>query len=121
MSSARKNAGKTASRPSASVSTPPPRTPSAVPLTQQTYWPALCPNRKARSKLPSSRRASAQELSTTVCPCSARFSRPPGSDGPRATPMGRKREFIRAAAATAAPIPPPAERIPMLANCAEPA
>ena len=35
--------------------------------------------------------------------------------------MGRKREFIRAAAPTAAPTPPPCPRIASEANCAEPA
>ena len=36
-------------------------------------------------------------------------------------PIGRKREFISAAAPTAAPTPPPAAMIEIAANCAEPA
>ena len=46
----------------------------------------------------------------------------PGSDGASATPIGRKREFISAAAPIAAPTPPPparGSRPPV--NCAEPA
>lgn len=35
--------------------------------------------------------------------------------------MGRKREFMRAAAVTAAPGPPPAARIATAVNCADPA
>ena len=36
-------------------------------------------------------------------------------------PIGRKREFISAAAPIAAPSPPPAATIEIAANCAEPA
>src|SRR3954451_18505831 len=36
-------------------------------------------------------------------------------------PIGRKREFISAAAPPAAPSPPPAATIEIAANCAEPA
>ena len=113
--------GKTASSPSACTSTPTPTTPAVVPATQATYWAALWPNSQVRSKVPSPRAAIAQEESTTVWPCTARASRPPGSDGPNATPIARKREFISAEATTAAPTPPPAASTAMDANCAEPA
>ena len=46
---------------------------------------------------------------------------PPRSEGAKATPIGRKREFISAAAAMAAPAPPPWARIATALNCADPA
>ena len=49
------------------------------------------------------------------------MSGPPESDGAKATPIGRKREFISAAAPSAAPSVPPAPMIPSAAICAEPA
>src|SRR3954470_6126823 len=85
------------------------------------YCGAVEPNRNQRSKVPSPRLAIAHEASTTVCPCAARLTGPPGSDGASAMPIGRKREFISAAAPTAAPSPPPAATIEIAANCAEPA
>ena len=65
--------------------------------------------------------AIAHEASTTVWPCTARSSARPGSDGASATPIGRKREFISAAAPIAAPSPPPPATIEIAANWAEPA
>ena len=104
-----------------SPSTPPPSAPRIVPLVQVTYWTALEPNSSQRSKVPSPREASAHEASTTVGPWAARQSARPGSDGASATPIGRKREFISAAAPIAAATPPPPARIAMAVNCAEPA
>src|SRR4051812_2594539 len=86
-----------------------------------TYCGAVEPNRNQRSNVPSPRPAIAQEASTTVCPWAARLAAPPGSDGPSAIPIGRKREFISAAAPTAEATPPPAATIETAANCAEPA
>ena len=54
---------------------------------------------------PSPRLAIAHDESTTVWPCAARRSQRPGSDGASATPIGRKREFMSAAAAIAAAMP----------------
>ena len=71
--------------------------------------------------MPSPREDSAHEASTTVWPFAARFSGPPRKDGPTAALIGRKREFMRVAAAIAAPAPPPAATIETEANCAEPA
>ena len=82
----------------------------------KTYAAAEDPKSIMRSKLPSARAASAQEASTTACPCSARLTGPPRSDGANATPIGRKREFISAAAAMAAPAPPPCARIATALN-----
>jgi hypothetical protein len=92
-----------------------------VPESQVTYWTALAPNRKWRSKRPSPRLAIAHDESTTVCPCAARRNAEPGSDGASAMPIGRKRVFISAAAPIAAPTPPPAAMIEIAANCADPA
>ena len=64
---------------------------------------------------------SAQEWSTTAWPFSARLIGPPLNDGPTAALIGRKREFISAAAATAAPAPPPWARIEIAVNWADPA
>ena len=69
-----------------------------------------------RSKLPSGREASAHEASTTAWPWSARLIGPPRNEGASATPMGRKREFISAAAVMAAPAPPPWARIATALN-----
>ncbi len=112
-----------ASSPSASgsPSRSPPSAPAIVPTCQATYWVADAPNRSQRSKLPSPRPASAHEASTTAWPCAARLSGPPGSDGPSAAPIGRKREFISAAAPIAAPTVPPPPMIAIAVNCAEPA
>ena len=85
------------------------------------YWIALEPNSSARSKRPWPSAAIAHDASTTVCPCTARLTGPPGSDGATAMPMGRKREFISAAAPIAEPSPPPAPRMESAAICAEPA
>ena len=71
--------------------------------------------------MPSPREDIAHDASTTVCPLAARFSGPPRKDGPTAALIGRKREFIRVAAAIAAPAPPPAPTIEIEANCADPA
>ena len=65
--------------------------------------------------------ASAQEASTTACPCAARRSGPPGSDWASATPIGRKRELMSAASTTAVPAPPPEATIATAVNCADPA
>jgi hypothetical protein len=92
-----------------------------VPDDQVRYWIELEPNSTQRSNVPSSRAASAHEASTTVWPCAARQSARPGREGASATPIGRKREFISAAAPTAAPTPPPAAMIAIAANWAEPA
>ena len=92
-----------------------------MPPTQPTYWTAVEPNSSQRSKVPSPREASAHEASTTAWPWSARRSGPPGSDGPSAAPMARKREFIIAAATSAAPTVPPAATMAIAVNCAEPA
>src|SRR4051794_9156569 len=86
-----------------------------------TYCGAVEPNRNQRSNVPSPRPAIAQEASTTVWPWAARLAAPPGSDGPSAMPIGRKREFISAAAPTADATPPPAATIDTAANCADPA
>src|SRR3954447_24240351 len=86
-----------------------------------TYCGAVEPNRNQRSKVPSPLFAIAQEASTTVWPWAARLAAPPGSDGPSAMPIGRKREFISAAAPTAEATPPPAPTIATAANCADPA
>src|SRR5262249_50840545 len=85
------------------------------------YWIALDPNRSQRSKVPSPRAAIAHDASTIVWPWSARFTGPPGSDGPSATPIGRKRELTSAAPRTAAATVPPCVRIAIAVNCAEPA
>src|SRR4051794_31433791 len=86
-----------------------------------TYCGAVEPNRNQRSNVPSPRPAIAQEASTTVWPWAARLAAPPGSDGPSAIPIGRKREFISAAAPTAEATPPPAATMEIAANCADPA
>src|SRR4051794_6306351 len=86
-----------------------------------TYCGAVEPNRNQRSNVPSPRPAIAQEASTTVWPWAARLAAPPGSDGPSAIPIGRKREFISAAAPTAEATPPPAATIATAANWADPA
>lgn len=57
----------------------------------------------------------------TACPSAARRSGPPGSDGASAMPMARKRECIKVAEPSAAPIPPPPLTIASAANCADPA
>src|SRR3954469_5532449 len=101
--------------------TSPPSAPATVPHTQVTYCGAVEPNRNQRSKVPSPRFAIAHDESTIVWPCAARFAAPPGSDGPSAIPIGRKREFISAAPPTAAPSVPPAAKIETAANWAEPA
>src|SRR3712207_7280592 len=85
--------------------------PTAVPENHVTYCTADEPNRNQRSNVPSPFAAIAHDESTTVWPCAARSSALPGSDGASAIPIGRKREFISAAAMTAAPSPPPAATI----------
>src|SRR3954447_12719179 len=112
-----------ASRPSAraSPSTLPPSAPATVPATHPTYCGAVEPNSSQRSNVPSPRPAMAHDASTTAWPCAARRSGPPGSDGPSAAPIGRKREFTSAAAMTAAATVPPEARIAMAVNCAAPA
>ena len=92
-----------------------------VPPTQPTYCTAVEPNSSQRSNVPSPRPAIAHEASTIACPWTARRSGPPGSDGPSATPIGRKREFTSAAASTAAATVPPWARIAIAVNWAEPA
>jgi hypothetical protein len=82
---------------------------------------ARVPEQVRPVEAPVARAAMTHEESTTACPSSARRARPPRRDGPTAKPMGTKREFMSAAAPTAAPIPPPAPRIPIAANCALPA
>ena len=81
-----------------------------MPLIQVTYAIAEAPSRRCSLKVPSPRDDSAQEWSTTAWPFSARRSQPPLNEGPTAALIGRKREFISMAAATAAPGPPPAPR-----------
>src|SRR3954447_9181592 len=122
-SSARKKVGEIASSPYflGSPSTSPAKAPTTVPVTHVTYCTAVDPNRNQRSNVPSPRLAIAQEASATVCPCAARLCARPGSDGASAIPIARKREFISAAAPTAAPMLPPAETIEIAANWAEPA
>ena len=123
ISRARKKAGKRASSPSRSGS--PMRSalsaPITVPVCQVRNCTELAPNSNQRSNVPSPRDAIAQEASTTVWPWRARLSGPPGSDGPSAAPIARKREFMSVAADIAAPAPPPAARIATAVNCAEPA
>jgi hypothetical protein len=82
---------------------------------------AVEPKSSQRSKVPSPRLDSAHDASTIACPCAARRSGPPGSDGASATPIGTKRELISAAAPSAAPISPPPATIAIAVNCAEPA
>src|SRR3954447_18677523 len=111
-----------ASRPNFSAfSEPPPSAPAVVPSCQATYRIAEAPKRNQRSKAPSSSIAIAHEASTTGWPCAARLSAPPGNDGAKAMPIARNLEFIRPAASTAGPRPPPAATIDTDANCAEPA
>ena len=88
-SKAKKNAGKTASTPSASGlgRTPPATTPMIVPVCQVRYCAADEPKSVWRSKRPSPRLAIAQDASTTAWPSSARRTRPPLSDGPIASPI----------------------------------
>ena len=73
-SNARKNAGKIASRPSASglVITPPASTPAIVPSTQAGYCASVDPSSNGMSKRPSPRLASAQDASTSAWPRIAR-------------------------------------------------
>src|SRR3954447_7475884 len=99
----------------------PPSAPATVPASHVTYCTAVEPKRNHRSKVPSPRAAMAHELSTTAWPCAARLGARPGSEGASAMPIGRKREFISAAAETAAASPPPAAMIWIAANWAEPA
>src|SRR5918998_5707671 len=122
-SSATKNAGYSASSPSAcgSGSESPPTAPIIVPAVQVTYCAALAPNNSQRSNDTSLRRAIAHDASTTVCPCAAREAALPGSEGASATPIGRKREFIIAEAPIAVHTPPPAAMMATAVNCAEPA
>ena len=86
-----------------------------------TYCGTVVPNIRHRSKVPSPRLASAQELSTIVWPWAARVAGPPGRDGASAMPIARNRLFIRVAAASAAGMAPPPATIDSDANCAEPA
>src|SRR5215218_468681 len=99
----------------------PPSAPATVPPTHPTYCTAVEPNSSQRSNVPSPRDAIAHDASTIAWPCAARRSGPPGSDGPSAKPIGRKRELTSAAASTAAPTVPPCDRIAIAVNCAEPA
>src|SRR3954451_18266583 len=99
----------------------PPSAPATVPPTQPRYCTEVEPKRSQRSNVPSPRPAIPHEASTIACPCAARRSGPPGSDGPIATPIGRKREFTSAAASTAAATVPPCDRIAIAVNCADPA
>ena len=101
--------------------TPPPSAPTTDPTTQKTYWIAVEPNSSERSNVPSPREDSAQDASTVAWPCTARHNARPGSDGAIAMPIARNREFMSAAATIAAPTAPPAPRIAIAANCAEPA
>ena len=94
-------------RVSGSISPVPTSAPSAVPVTQVTYWAALAPNITWRSKAPSVWRARIHDGSTSGWPWSARLSAPPGRYGASATPIGRKRLFTSVAASSAVPSPPP--------------
>ena len=74
------------------------RSPSRA--TQPTYCGAVAPNRNQRSKRPSPRaRHRPRRVDDRLALRARASSQPPGSDGASATPIGRKREFISAAAA----------------------
>ena len=119
-----KNVGNSTSSPYFSGS--PIKSPARAPTTVPREPGRVLRDRRSRSSttrlnVPSPRLASAHDASTTACPSAARRSGPPGSDGASAMPMARKRECIRVAAPSAAPIPPPPVTIASAANCADPA
>ena len=84
---------------------------------------ALEPNSSQRSNVPSPRAGDRPRGVDDRLPLDARAgSGPPGSDGPSATPIGRKREFIeRRREHRGADRRRPAARIAIAVNCAEPA
>ena len=86
-----KNAGNSASRPSAFglPSRDPIRTPTTVPSTQPAYCGMLTPTMYHGSKVPSPLLAAAQDASTVVMANDARDSARPRSDGASARPMAR--------------------------------
>jgi hypothetical protein len=122
-SSARKNAGTTASSPNTweSLSSPPNSTPVAVPSTHAGYCGSVAPSIASRSKPACPRVASAQEVSTMVCASIERLSLLPRSAGAATTLIGRNLALGITPAATAAAAPPSAARTAVAASCDDPA